>query len=442
MNKVGFYTAVGITAVFSANVHADLPLREIQALVDIYNATSGTTWGPGSNWDLEKIGSACRTFRGVTCATTWAEYRDNVGLENATETGYDSLANNIIELRTRTSSAYPMHGHMPASIANLSQLERLDIAGSGFYGDLPNLAALRQLKYLDATYNGFNSEFPAWITQLGQLQQVMLGYNRFTGNLPTNIDSLSQLTRLDISFNRMSGAIPESIMNLRALGPESLSLESNSFAAPDDSMQTWLSQHITRIGITEVAFQHTQLSDIDDLKIIRDSGNLLVEFSYPGASYGTPILQYQSGCEGPIPVPANPALFKDTVEEDGSTTPHWDFQSSTGADSNLVHTDQYEIAGIDENCAYHLRVIMERNGVEPDSPAATGAFPKPARFRTSGESATVLTINETSTPPDDNSPPPRGSSGGGGGGGGGSVNFLFLVVLTLFRAVHRKQNVL
>lgn len=119
-------------------VHPDM-----QPLVDFYNATSGPSWKNKTNWLTGN--SPCNWF-GVSC----------------------NAAGRVTEV---SMSSNNLNGTLPASLGNLSELQRFVIFVEPF----------------------------------------------LNGNLPSSLGNLSKLQLLEIEYTQISGSIPESLGNLNQL---------------------------------------------------------------------------------------------------------------------------------------------------------------------------------------------------------------------------------
>jgi LRR receptor-like serine/threonine-protein kinase EFR len=140
-------------------------------------------------------------------------------------------------------------GSFPASLANASGLQQVDIAGNHFTGNIPmsfgnlqNLQILNawgnllgnrsvddlsflssltncsQLRWLDVSYNLLGGELPNSITNLStQLTWLRLVGNFIGGSIPMQISNLVSLTRLGLEQNLLTGNIPASIGKLSNL---------------------------------------------------------------------------------------------------------------------------------------------------------------------------------------------------------------------------------
>jgi Leucine-rich repeat (LRR) protein len=69
----------------------------------------------------------------------------------------------------------------------------------------PSLIALRDLKYLDLSYNNFFGKIPEFIGMFGKLEYLNLSNSQFSGEVPPHLGNLSQLQYLDISCKTIWG---------------------------------------------------------------------------------------------------------------------------------------------------------------------------------------------------------------------------------------------
>ncbi|XP_012568618.1 uncharacterized protein [Cicer arietinum] len=88
-----------------------------------------------------------------------------------------------------------------------------------FRGDInASLLELRQLKYLNLSYNRFsNSKFPELFGSLSNLRFLDLRASFNGGRFPNDISRLSNLQYLDLSYNILKGTIPHQFGNLSHL---------------------------------------------------------------------------------------------------------------------------------------------------------------------------------------------------------------------------------
>ncbi|KAJ0984905.1 hypothetical protein J5N97_003261 [Dioscorea zingiberensis] len=109
-----------------------------------------------------------------------------------------------------------IHGMIPPSISNLSNLSSLNLSDNYFTGIIPlKLFLLPNLQRLWLSNNSLGGEIPSPPCELNNLGLIDLSINNLTGSIPANLASLKQLTILILSENLLSGSIPSSLGSLK-----------------------------------------------------------------------------------------------------------------------------------------------------------------------------------------------------------------------------------
>ncbi|KAK9225084.1 hypothetical protein WN943_010125 [Citrus x changshan-huyou] len=182
------------------NFHGEIPhqigrLVRLQALVLANNSFSGK---------IPTNLSRCSNL------ISFNARRNNLVGEIPAELGY-----NWLKLENLTIADNHLTGHFPASIGNLSTLERINFLGNGLWGRIPNnLGNLRNLILLNLGENRFSGIVPPSIFNISSLENVFLPTNRFNGSLPLDIGvSLPKLRGFIVAENNFAGSIPESLSN-------------------------------------------------------------------------------------------------------------------------------------------------------------------------------------------------------------------------------------
>ena len=193
------------TVKLSATVN--IPAAEMNALYDLYNATTGENWrwriGPltGAHWnfsDLALNNPCVDQWQGITCSFT-RPFKN-------------------FHVTSITLQLHRLVGTLPDTLDALTQLQSLDLDKNHVSGTLPaSLGNLVQLKQLSLYSSFLTGSIPESIGNLVVLQQLILHDNFLTGSLPVSISSLSQLQDLDLSDNDLTGEIPESLVKLTQL---------------------------------------------------------------------------------------------------------------------------------------------------------------------------------------------------------------------------------
>ncbi|TYH49892.1 hypothetical protein ES332_D10G167400v1, partial [Gossypium tomentosum] len=124
-------------------------------------------------------------------------------------------------------SASCFHGKIPEGI---SYLTRIDISwNSRLMGQLPEFSINNSLQVLSLTSASFSRSIPASIAYLGNLVKLDLSYHNFNGLIPPfHRSRVPNLASLDLSRNQLSGSIPSSLFTLSTL--RTLSIGYNSFS--------------------------------------------------------------------------------------------------------------------------------------------------------------------------------------------------------------------
>lgn len=107
-----------------------------------------------------------------------------------------------------------------SSLANCTQLQKLNLGGNRLRGSLPasSVANLpKSLNGLTLRSNYISGTIPPEIGNLSEISLLYLDNNLFTGPLPSTLGQLSNLFVLSIAQNKFSGEIPPSIGNLNQL---------------------------------------------------------------------------------------------------------------------------------------------------------------------------------------------------------------------------------
>ncbi|XP_022772692.1 LRR receptor-like serine/threonine-protein kinase FLS2 [Durio zibethinus] len=119
-----------------------------------------------------------------------------------------------------------LHGPIPSSFNNLTSLKRLEIQQNDISGEFPNLGSLKNLYFLDASYNNISGGVPATLPT--SLVEITIRNNKLGGNIPDNIDNMSFLQVLDLSHNILSGSILSVLFEHPSL--QQLALSYNNFS--------------------------------------------------------------------------------------------------------------------------------------------------------------------------------------------------------------------
>lgn len=184
---------------FNCAAVSEIPAAECQALVAFYEATGGPNWQDNSGW-LE-TNTPCN-WLGVSCA---GGHVDTLGI----------YFNNL-------------QGHLPADLADLTQLRVLDLHNNALSGAIPAAyGRLSNLEYIDLSVNQLSGPLPDTIGDLAALQSLNLAHNELSGPIPAALGQIAPLRNLELSYNQLSGELPPSLADLAAL--ETIRLRDNQF---------------------------------------------------------------------------------------------------------------------------------------------------------------------------------------------------------------------
>ncbi|XP_050262671.1 receptor-like protein 7 [Quercus robur] len=167
-------------------------------------------------------------------------------------TGYLPEFNRSRPLELLNVAGTSFYGELPDSIGDLKLLYDFDVCDCNFSGPVPsslgNLTELINLELSDNNFNrgtldwigkqskfialglanlNLNSGIPSFIRNLTQLTYLNLGSCNLTGHIPSWLANLTQLADLQLGSNGLHGAIPSWISRLMNL--ETLYLDSNYF---------------------------------------------------------------------------------------------------------------------------------------------------------------------------------------------------------------------
>ena len=151
----------------------EIPLSEEQALIDLYNSTSGDNWI--NSWDLN------------TPVCDW----DGVIIENATVVSLNLSGRNL-------------NGVLPESLSQLSSLKSLNLSSNSLQNPIPvSIGNLNQLEVLNFSNNSYSGPIPQQIADISSLIRLDLSGNNFSGNIPTAFFQLTSLQNLILNDNSL-----------------------------------------------------------------------------------------------------------------------------------------------------------------------------------------------------------------------------------------------
>jgi len=128
-------------------------------------------------------------------------------------------AQNTTNLQYLSLHSNNITGQIPQGISKLKSLKHLDLSVNKMFGFInEELGELRDLEYLFLGNNDlFPGQFPEWIRNLTNLEELSLKNNNLSGEIPQWIGELTHLELLDLGENNLNGTLPDSMGNLTKL---------------------------------------------------------------------------------------------------------------------------------------------------------------------------------------------------------------------------------
>jgi hypothetical protein len=239
------------------NLTGPVSQQERDALIAFYNALDGDNWSDNANWlSTEPVGNwSFITTRGNKVIKINIFNTSSLNGELPTEIG-DLIHLEVLSIGVEQN----LTGPIPASIGNLSQLQKFRFQGTSNSGSVPasigNLLNLREIRIIGTALEGellsnlgnltnltdlyipgavffgngnnFTGEIPESIGNLTNLTRFQIAENSFEGQLPSTLSNLINLTGLFVSDNNLSGPIPDltGFTNLESVG---IALDNNYF---------------------------------------------------------------------------------------------------------------------------------------------------------------------------------------------------------------------
>jgi hypothetical protein len=204
------------------------PVRIFQrwVMVVLFYSTNGEGWVNSSGWLTDSTEcSWYSTSSSGLCDDngfiTEIDLRRN-GLRGTIPAEILLLEEKLLSIRVNYNS---MTGTIPHFLAELVNLERLQLEGNRFQGTIP--ASLENLSStlwsLRLGQMGLTGTIPSQLGSLTLLEYLSLATNRLGGTIPSQLGNLSRLVELDLFDNQLSGTIPQQLVSLTSL----VSLELN-----------------------------------------------------------------------------------------------------------------------------------------------------------------------------------------------------------------------
>ena len=150
---------------------------------------------------------------------------------------------NLPNLRRLNLGSNYLTGDIPPNIARLSTLDTLNLNGNALTGTIPSaLGNLRNLWQLDLSGNLLDGTIPPELGNLPELNHLSLANNRLSGHIPVELGTLSTLSRLSLENNQLNGNIPQEMRGLINLTGVFIHGNRLGGCIPVDLAEIWVQQ--------------------------------------------------------------------------------------------------------------------------------------------------------------------------------------------------------
>ncbi|KAJ8530048.1 hypothetical protein K7X08_036883 [Anisodus acutangulus] len=201
-----------------------------------------------------------------SCLNSWNFTTDPCSVPRVTHftCGLSCSSGNRVTELTLDPAGYS--GTLTPLISKLTQLVTLDLQNNNFYGPIPSLSSLPNLKNLVLRLNSFSGSVPPSLTSLKSLLSLDLSHNLISW-LPNSMNELTSLRRLDLSYNKLTKSLPKLPPNLLELAVKanylSGSLLESSFYGLNQLEVVELSENFLTGKIEPWFFQLPSLQQVD-----------------------------------------------------------------------------------------------------------------------------------------------------------------------------------
>ncbi|KAF0925352.1 hypothetical protein E2562_016610 [Oryza meyeriana var. granulata] len=114
---------------------------------------------------------------------------------------------------------------IPTLYRNISTLFKLSLRNCSLQGAIPDLSAVRQIGYLDLSWNQLTGSIPT-NKLASNITTIDMSHNMLNGTIPSNFSGLSNLQLLSLKNNLLDGSVPSAIWNgVNLTGNRSLVLD-------------------------------------------------------------------------------------------------------------------------------------------------------------------------------------------------------------------------
>jgi len=205
---------------FDCGAVTQIPTAECQALVALYNSTTGAGWTNKTGWLANNTPCGpdeTAKWYGVACDTAgehvWALYLENNHLIGSIPPALGDLGS-LDELYLGSNQL----SGIPPALGKLANLQTLSLWGNQMNGAIPpQLGDLANLASLDLSINRLSGGIPPELGNLPRLDALYLDSNQLTGSIPPQLGNLTGLEYLYLTSNQLTGAVPAELRNLANL---------------------------------------------------------------------------------------------------------------------------------------------------------------------------------------------------------------------------------
>lgn len=143
--------------------------------------------------------------------------------------------NRFHKLQTLVLAHNLLQGIIPNTLANCSNLNRLDISGNFLSGEIPlDISLLSNLSILVLPANNISGMIPPSVKNMTQLRVIDFANNQLTGSIPHELGKSQNLTAVVLGGNNLSGGIPGTLFNSSSLQMLDLSVNMLGQTLPSD----------------------------------------------------------------------------------------------------------------------------------------------------------------------------------------------------------------
>ncbi|KAG8097123.1 hypothetical protein GUJ93_ZPchr0013g37528 [Zizania palustris] len=186
-------------------VAADTDSNDVAVLNTLF--TSLNSPGQLKGWQASGGDPCGQSWQGITCSgsSVTAIKLPSLGLSGNLAYNMNSMGS-LVEIdmsQNNLGGGQQIQYNLPTD-----KLERLNLAGNQFSGNLPySIFSMSNLKYLNLNHNQLQGNITDVFSNLYSLTTLDLSFNSLTGDLPQGFTSLSSLKKLYLQNNQFTGYI-------------------------------------------------------------------------------------------------------------------------------------------------------------------------------------------------------------------------------------------